>query len=135
MSCLNSQGPNVYPMSPARATSANEGSHASNERLVDGGEGCSSSHFLPFTAVGRNSVPSSAMKAKNASRVPFSFEALANALSVSTSEVIVGTGTFFCTVAVPARTREQIVKQRTFFIRRLLSESFGEIPVGCDAAF
>src|SRR6185295_4131210 len=120
MSCLNSQGPKVYPKSPARATSANEGCHASNGRLVEGAGACSSSHCLPFTAVGRNSVPSSAMKARKASRVPFSSEVLAKARSVLAREVSAETVSLCCADIVAEMINAQ-VKARKVFIKDSLA--------------
>src|SRR6185503_19740331 len=62
MSALASHGPVVKPMSPEAAIPAYEGCHESNGFLsVGGGPGCSSIHFLPLTAPGRNNNPSSAI--------------------------------------------------------------------------
>src|SRR5258708_4528903 len=68
----NCQGPVVYPRSPAFDTSANIGCQVRTDRVEGGGSGCSCIHFFPNTAVGRNRIPSSAIKAPKASRVPFS---------------------------------------------------------------
>src|SRR6266404_9895598 len=58
-----SHGPVVYPRSPARDTSANIGSQLKTDRVDDKGRGCSCIHFFPNTGVGRNRIPSSAIKA------------------------------------------------------------------------
>src|ERR1044072_4027172 len=84
MSALASHGPVVNPMSPDTDMPANDGCHASNGFLSDGGTGCSIIHFLPFTAPGRNSNPSSAINVMNASRASFSSAIFENACSVFT---------------------------------------------------
>src|SRR5215213_8333026 len=71
-------------MSPEADMKANEGCHASTGFLSVGGAGCSSIHFLPLTAPGRNNNPSSAINARNASRVFFSSAIFENACSVVT---------------------------------------------------
>src|SRR6267143_6533513 len=96
MSFLYCQGPVVYPRSPALETKAKMGCHASNGRVVDGGSGFSCIHFFPNTAVGRNRIPSSAMKAAKASRVPFSSDMRANERSVSIIDLRSLTPVFFC---------------------------------------
>src|SRR5438105_59794 len=84
MSALNSQGPVVYPRSPARATSAKVGYQLNKGRLSEAGIGFSVIHCLPFTARGRKRMPSSSMKAMNDGRAPCSSDIFAKASSVST---------------------------------------------------
>src|SRR5687767_14203064 len=71
-------------MSPLLAINANDGSQCNHGRFSEAGGGWAINHSFPFTALGRNRIPSSAMKSRNAAFVPFSFEALAKARSVST---------------------------------------------------
>src|SRR4030088_1726442 len=79
ISFRNCQGPVVYPRSPAREMSARIGCQLRTDLLGDAGSGCSCIHFFPNTGVGRNRIPSSAIKASKASRVPFSSDVRANA--------------------------------------------------------
>src|SRR5687767_6435152 len=71
-------------MSPLLAINANEGSQCNHGRLSEGGGGLAINHSFPFTALGRNRIPSSAMYSRNAALDPFSFDALEKARSVST---------------------------------------------------
>jgi hypothetical protein len=67
VSSLNSHGPVVNPghQQPLREIWLPR----EQGRLSDGGTGCSFIHFLPLTARGRNSKPSSAMNVMKASQV------------------------------------------------------------------
>src|SRR5687767_5395636 len=75
-------------MSPLLAINAKDGSQCNHGRLSEEGGGWAINHSFPFTALGRNSIPSSAMNSRNAAFVPFSLDALAKARSVSTIVVI-----------------------------------------------
>ncbi len=89
---------------------ANDGCHASNGFLSVGGAGCSSIHFLPLTAPGLNNNPSSAMNARNASRVGFSSAIFENACSVFTISCNAD-----CACAV-IDTTKQITTKTMYFI-------------------
>src|SRR4030095_7952294 len=113
MSPLNSHGPVVKPRSPAFAIPANAGCQASNGFLSEGGTGCSSIHFLPLTAPGRNSKPSSAMNSMKASRVFFSAAVLENACSVFTMSC---NADVFCAWTNVASIRNSSVARTNFIL-------------------
>src|ERR1700752_5379184 len=112
MSFLNSQGPVVNPRSPADDMSANAGCHANSGRFSEGGNGGASIHCLPFTAPGRNSKPSSAIKAINASRVLFSAAVLENVCSVST--IVFRGEAAFCVNVMPDPKNMKKIANRYF---------------------
>src|SRR6266850_2379139 len=78
----SSQGPVVYPRSPATETSAYAGSHASF--AAEGG--CAPNALRPLVAVGLKTMPSAARYSRNAGLMPWRTDVAANARSAAASE-------------------------------------------------
>ena len=111
-------------MSPADEMSATAGYQLNHGCLPEAGAGAGffSSHSFPLTGAGRNKIPSSAMNALNAGRVPTSFAILAKASSVATID-----SNAVCSFSLCAKPGAMIpnnnIAQISFFISGFPSRS------------